>query len=240
MGLKKTIRKFLGVSQLEESIVAHTLNQEKELLFRQRELKAIEILKPYLPTGYLFETGFSLPFQLIQHIINDMLVYRPATLLEFGSGLSTQILSKMIHVEGLDIQLISVDNDADWQQILRKDCPQVQFYSFPLLPESPYAYTNSGSWYDIPSKAPWGEKPIDMVLVDGPKGSTCEKARYGFIPFLEGKLGERPILYVDDTHREEERFILEQASSFFNLPQVQSFHRYSRLSHTENFYTAPS
>lgn len=240
MSLKKTIRKYLGIPQLEESISHATLTLEREVAFRQRELKALEILKPYLPQGYLFETGFSLPLQLIQHIVNDILAHQPKTILELGSGLSTQILGNMIRIESLDVQFISVDNDANWQKMLEPNCPQVSFYSFPLSEQSPYSYTKSGVWYAIPEDPPWGGSPIDMVLVDGPKGSSCEKARYGFIPFLKDRLGERPIIYVDDTHRADERFIVEQASSAFNLPQVQSFHRYSRLSQAEDFYTAPA
>ncbi|WP_157243366.1 hypothetical protein [Algoriphagus resistens] len=240
MGLKKTIRKYLGIPQLEESISQATLTLEREVAFRQRELKALEILKPYLPQGYLFETGFSLPLQLIQHIVNDILVYQPKTILELGSGLSTQILGNMIRMEGLDIKFISVDNNFTWQKMLKPKCPQVAFYSFLLSEQSPHSYTKSGVWYEIPEDPPWGENLIDMVLVDGPKGNSCEKARYGFIPFLKGRLSELPIIYVDDTHRADERFIVEQASSAFDLPQVQSFHRYSRLSKVEDFYTAPA
>jgi hypothetical protein len=226
--------KLFGINKLENK-----LKIQQSHFFR--ELKAMEILKPYFPAGYLFESGFSLSFQTIQHIANDLVVYKPKFMLEFGSGMSTIILNNFIKQNGLEVKLISIDDDVLWQDFLKEKCTNVDFFCFPLVQNHPFSFESNGLWYDIPDVHPLNEIKYDLILVDAPKGSLSRLSRFGFIPFLENRLSEKPIIYLDDTHRADEQKISELflSRSFRNINSKQ-FYNYTRFSSNDTYYTSPS
>jgi hypothetical protein len=226
--------KVFGIDKLE-----YRMKNEQSYCFR--ELKAIQILQPYFPKGYLFESGFSLSFQTIQHIINDIIVYKPKVILEFGSGLSTIILNNFIRQNGLSVKLISIDDNLTWQKSLKDKCDLVDFFDFPLTQSHPFSFEGKGSWYDIPDKHILYDLEYDLVLVDAPKGSLSKLSRYGFIPFLEGKISEKGIVYIDDTHRVDEQKISElYLSSVAGSMTAKKFYKYTRFSADRTYYTSPS
>lgn len=206
-----------------------------------RELKALEIIKPYLPKGFVIETAFSMPFQAIQHVLNDIAIYRPDTILEFGSGLSTQVISAFLETEGIPSRFISIDEDSIWQSKLGLSGAKVELLTFPLESESSFSYQMKGSWFQIPDDHEIRKLQYDLVLVDAPKGTNCALSRYGVIPFLQKNLSANSILYFDDTDRPDEYQIAILAQEEFEfLQQKHVFSRYTRLSGKEVFYTKPS
>lgn len=239
--LVKLRDRLFGLDKLQFLIQKLNKGSDDALLFHVRELKAFEILKPYFPKGYLFETGFSISFQAIQHILNDIFIYKPNTVLEFGSGLSTQIISNFLAVNQLKTQLISVDEDKYWQDSLKISNPLVCLLNYPLVSKSPYSWNQNEIWYDVSEDHFLGEKIFDMVIVDAPKGSLCKYSRYGFIPFTLGRLSENAIVYIDDSQRLDESIIVQLTVDCFpSLINVQFNHRYCRLSSAESYQTRPS
>ncbi|WP_158531211.1 class I SAM-dependent methyltransferase [Algoriphagus chordae] len=217
------------------------IKNEQHSHLNSRELKAFEIVKPYFPNGFLFETGFSMSFQAIQHILNDIIVYKPNSILEFGSGLSTQIISSFIQKNQLKTQLYSIDEDQQWQESLGITNPLVTLLSFPLISNSPYSWNKVGIWYDIPVNHDLQKLHFDMILVDAPKGNICKNSRYGFIPFLQNRLGTNSIVFLDDSNRPDETEVVRLAQiNFSYLVNTQNNIRYTRLSGRESFYTRPS
>lgn len=228
---------LLGIDKLEES----NKKLEESNLFKIKELKAFEILKPYFPEGYLFESSFSMSFQAIQHILNDIFIYKPARILEFGSGLSTQIISNFLLENKLDTKLYSVDDDGEWQSMLKVSNPNVTLFSFSLIQDSPYSYQKNGKWFDVPDDHELTKLNFDLVIVDAPKKNVCKYSRYGFIPFLKDKISEKAIIYVDDSNRPDEQQIVEWAKENFPTINTSRFHqRYTRISPKEAFSTRPS
>lgn len=228
---------LLGIDKLEKS----NKKLEESNLFKIKELKAFEVLKPYFPEGYLFESSFSMSFQAIQHILNDIFIYKPERILEFGSGLSTQIISNFLLENKLTTKLYSVDDDGEWQSMLNVSNPNVTLSSFSLVQDSPYSYQEKGKWFDIPENHELTQLNFDLVIVDAPKKSVCKYSRYGFIPFLKGKISKNAIIYVDDSNRPDEQQIVEWAKEHFPTINTSKFHqRYTRISGEEAFSTRPS
>ncbi|GGZ12793.1 hypothetical protein GCM10007049_00610 [Echinicola pacifica] len=242
MNIIKGLRdKLFGLKKIEYLLSKSAELSKNHNLFSMRELKAMEILRPYFPDGYLLETSYSISFQTIQHIINDIILNKPAVILEFGSGLSTQIISNYILKNGLDIKFVSIDNDLIWLGFLQRTIKNVDFYHFPLKKNHPFSHQGNGQWFDIPKQHIVNSFIFDMVIVDAPKGDLGEKSRVGAIEFLSEKLGSNPIVFIDDSNRKDEREICDLLLlRFETLKSVKHFYNYSRLSHSELFYSAPS
>ncbi|MCF1750314.1 class I SAM-dependent methyltransferase [Mariniradius sediminis] len=228
--------KIFGVEKLEYRIVKRTMEYSD---FKFKELKAIEILRPYFPSSFVFETGYTLSFQEIQHIANDIVIHRPATILEIGSGLSTIILSNLISELGYKPEFISIDQDASWQKHLQGQCKNVDFYDFEIGSNSEFAM-EGGKWFTIPPNSILRKKKYDLVIVDGPKGYESKFARFGIVNFLKERVNESSIVFLDDTDREDEKFILKQLKELPPLKFSQSFNKYSRLSNKQALVTSPS
>ncbi|MBD8490436.1 hypothetical protein IFO69_16920 [Echinicola sp. CAU 1574] len=239
--IKKIRDKLFGINKLGYLIAAEGKRNRELSSYNMRELKAIELLKSYFPEGFLFETGFSISFQTIQHIINDLIIYKPKVILEFGSGLSTQILSNYINKHQLDIKIISIDDNQEWQNALMQVCKGVDFHTFPLKDEHPYSYGGKGKWFDIPVNHPINSLEFDLVIVDAPKGGLGKQSRVGFVPFVKDKLSNAPIIYLDDTHRQDEKeigqFLMKTIPAF--VGKTIGFN-YTRYSFVDKLHTSPS
>jgi hypothetical protein len=237
MWLSKLRDKLLGISKLEyfldKKVAQSVANSTKEL-------KALQILQPYMPKSYVFESGFSMSFQAIQHIANDIVVYRPESILEVGSGLSTIILNNVIQQLDYNPSFISLDQDPDWQEHLKIQCPSVDFRSFSISKENHFSFQGKGSWFDIPAGNDLLNKTYDLIIVDGPKGSESKYARFGILGLLRGRLGKLPILFLDDTDRHDEKMIRDAAKEMLGFKEIKDFKRYSRLSFSDKFFTTPS
>lgn len=233
ISLRDTI---FGVEKLEYRIVKRAMEYSD---FKFRELKAIEILRPYFPSGFVFETGYTLSFQEIQHIANDIVINKPTTILEIGSGLSTIILSNLISELGYKPKFYSIDQDASWQKHLQGYCKNVDFYHFEIGENSEFALEGR-KWFTIPQDSEIRKKNYDLVIVDGPKGFESKYARFGIVNFLKERVNEASIVFLDDTDRDDEKYILKQLKEFLPLKFSQSFNKYSRLSNKQEIVTSPS
>lgn len=229
--------KVLGIQKLEYLLLE---KMKKEIDFGRKEQKAIEILKPYFPKGFVFETGFSLNFQTIQHVANDIVANRPKTILEIGSGLSTLILDNLISELGYNPEFISIDQDSLWQGELRKKTESVDFYMFDICIKNEFSLDGKESWFDIPLDSPLRNKIFDLIIIDGPKGFESKNARYGILNFLKGKINESTILFLDDTNRDDEKFLKKGLINEFSFKVCDSYYNYSRFSFNTGLITSPS
>lgn len=229
--------KIFGIQKLE-FLLTEEIN--RELSFKFREQKAIEILKPYFPRRFLFETGFSLNFQTIQHIANDIIIYNPKTILEIGSGISTLILDNFISELDYNPKFISVDQDSNWQLQLKNQTRNVDYFAFDISTQNQFSLDGRGNWFDIPLNSELRGEKYDLVIIDGPKGFESKNARYGVVKFLRNRIGKNSIIFVDDTNRKDERFLCDSLLREFSFNHCDSFYNYSRLCFEREFTTSPS
>jgi hypothetical protein len=168
-------------------------------------------------TGYLPWTGHGLrPFALAT-LLNDLVVNRRRAYLEFGAGVSTILVAKVAELDGLELDAVSVEHDPAWIEVLTAILAReglrdrIRFVRCPLVDRTEPAPFGAIRWYDErPLRQGLGERPRDLVLVDGPPAGGRSVARHPAIPFLRGAglLADDASILLDDVHRPGERAIV--------------------------------
>ncbi len=240
--LKKIWDRFLGTRRLNREL-SDKINKQSLCLFYQiNEVKSFAILKPFLPDTYFPITSFSLDFQIIQHIINDIAYFKPKQILEFGTGLSTIIIYNYITINNLDVKLMSIDNDKEFQDYVAtymELSSNIKLFHLPICMET--ASTRRGkAWYQIPDEHPVNDlKDIDLVIIDGPWGGLGKNARHGFISFIKEKMSNELIVFLDDIWRPDEIEIANEATKVLGL-KLEDHYRYARLYKHRKYISQPN
>lgn len=176
--------------------------------------------------GYVPWTGYSLrPFALAT-LLNDLVVNHRAAYLELGAGVSTIFVAKVAELNGLALDVVSVEHDAAWIETLRAILSRegltarVRFVHAPLVDRVEPAPFGMLRWYE---EAPLLEalrgRPRDLVLVDGPPAGNGSLNRYPALPFLRAHdlLADDASVFLDDAHRPAERAIARSWSERYRM-----------------------
>lgn len=166
--------------------------------------------------GFLPITAGSLrPFCLV-HMLNDIVLNGRNNIIEFGSGLSTILIGRLIKRSKLNTRLISVEHDRQWANVLTEILQnesigdEVEIICAPLK-ESDLA-VDGNLWYDVNAvNEQTAYKKFDMVIIDGPPAwqKGHEKARYPALPYIFNKLDGKFCIYLDDADRSGENTTLQ-------------------------------
>lgn len=197
------------------------LRRRRHAAVLRADAHAVSLLIGPLATrlrGYLPWTGHALrPFALAT-VLNDLVVNRRASYLEFGAGVSTVLAAKVAELNGLDLELVSVEHDAAWIAVvaamLEREglAHRVRFLHCPLVDRVEPPPVGPVRWYEerplLEGLRRSGRRP-DLVLVDGPPASSGTMDRYPALPFLRGQglLAPEASVLLDDVHRPAERAI---------------------------------
>jgi hypothetical protein len=181
------------------------------------DIYSISLLQPLL-NGYPFLpfTGASLrPFCLV-HILNDIVINGRKSIIEFGSGLSTIMMGRLVKKNNLNVTVFSVEHDKEWAKVMEGILDNeglTEIVTVACIPLKEWELQGSKyNWYDIELLSHSIEaRQFDMVLIDGPpaweKGK--EMARYPALPFIREKLSAEHSIYLDDADRPGEQYVLE-------------------------------
>lgn len=130
--------------------------------------------------------------------------------LELGSGTSSIWLAYAL--EKMDGRLVSLDHDAEFAARARwllelHDLGRVaEVRHAPLRPLR--IDGQEFTWYDADALS--GVRDVDLLLVDGPPGSTGPDARYPALPVLEHRLSATATIVLDDADRPDEKNVLRR------------------------------
>lgn len=208
---------------------------------------SVGLLQPLLQ-GYPFVpiTGSSLRPFCLNHMLNDVMVNQRRNIIEFGSGISTIILGRLIKKNKLTATILSIEHNAEWAALMRKSLQAegldgiVNIVCAPLKPCNLALHGND--WYDLDVLEPMtNNKKFDMVIIDGPPAWEPSKsmARYPAFPYMREKLSDNYGVYLDDTNREGEETIIgmweEKYGVEFTITGVTLGYSYGGHS----FYTEP-
>ena len=156
-------------------------------------------------------------------VCNDIVLNGRRRVVEFGTGVSTILLSRLLtqrHPQG-DFSLVGVEHDPDWaawvtEQLDREGIGRgVVVIHAPLLP---HALAAPGlRWYDVDAvmagldRGLRGDR-IDLLLVDGPPAYRDGHglARYPALPVLRDRLAPGASVVLDDAERPGEREVLRR------------------------------
>jgi len=208
---------------------------------------ALNLLQPLL-NGYPFIpfTGASLrPFCLL-HMLNDIVINDRKNIIEFGSGLSTIMIGRLIKKNNLDTKVLSVEHDEGWIQALTGILKKENTGDVVTLLHAPLqacALTAMNThWYNLEVlRKEVQQQEFDMVIVDGPpawqKGK--ERARYPALPFIKDRLKDRFSVYLDDVNRPGEQAILQSWKREYGFEFTTAGGSLSYYYSKDSFYTEP-
>lgn len=192
-------------------------------------------------------TSWAMSPRTILHILNIVEIKRPQAIIEFGSGVTTIYLAKILKSSEITCKFYSVESDNEWKLTIEKKLKQlgledqVKIILAPLTKvKDELSFQDQKSWYDdesIRSQIQTNSK-FEMVIVDGPYGGSSPFARFSAFPFLKDQSSENTVWFLDDTNRKEEKIIINEWQEQSNL-NLRNFSRYSTLSKGSIFNYEP-
>lgn len=169
----------------------------------------LQKIKNEMLQDYIYD-GWGLTPEAFQSIFDNW--KEGSTILEFGSGQGTRILSKkykMISIED-DINFINKYNSIYLHVPLIK-------YTKDIFPIDYDIFNEDQHWFNpIELKSKLTDLQYDYILLDGPKGY-----RGGILSYLDLFDFEKPVL-VDDTHDFHHNLMAEKIGSKYNK-KVEKF-----------------
>ena len=240
--IKKLIRKFIrNIHADDMKFLNKKIDKNIEL---QQNLLSLEKIQTQLDLKAFFpSTNWSLPPRFIEHVLNEIVINHKKEIVEFGSGYSTICIAQFLKSFKAEIKFYSIESDLKWFELIKQKLIEYEIYDYVHLVYVPIK-VNKGLgdnlWYDVKvlEKLLTHLPEIDLVVVDGPVGAATKNSRMPAIPYLKDRLCNSATIFLDDTNRVDEKFIIE---SWAELLQVnyQAFGRYGVISLTGNYGTAP-
>lgn len=181
------------------------------------DLYAMELMgslinrEPYLPMSSMALRPYALASAM-----NELIVNGRKRIIEFGSGMSTILLGRLIKSNNLNAIVYSVDENQGWLDLLagmieKEDLAGIiKLYQAPL--EGRTEMKGRPHWYNkniLTEKL--GATTFDMVLIDGPTACNVDiaQSRYFALPFLKDRLNEQYVIFLDDADRKGEKEVLK-------------------------------
>lgn len=187
-------------------------------------LQSLLVGYPYLPFSRSALSPSHLAF-----ILNDIVINERRSIIEFGSGISTILMGRLLKANKINASITSIDHNQDWVNILNQLITAEKLEAFVNIVCAPLAPCNlaleSNKWYDTNIlDEVTVNKQYDMVLVDGPPAWEPQKqtARFPAFPYIREKLKQKAIVYLDDTDRMGERRIIEKWEKSFQVKFQQA------------------
>lgn len=181
-----------------------------------REVQALEFLHHHLgrerylpPLG-----GWPADYSTLAYLLDLVQHHLPAThargprVLELGSGAGTPWVAAMMQLTGGI--MLTVEHDEEFVASTGALLEHYGLSEFCQVLHAPLVPQEEGTdWYDLGAVVPaLGADTVDVLLVDGPPGTTGPLARRPALPRLAEHLSEGAVVLLDDTVREEEMEVL--------------------------------
>lgn len=218
-----------GLSDLKSRQTKEAAKLNIALYAETQQTEALlQLLPKVRPRWMLPSLGrWALDAKAMLHLYQIVEDARPSRILELGSGTSTVWLGYIAETIGASV--VSIEHDSMFKQrteeLVRKHglVESVSVVNAPLEPVK--LGGREYSWY---SRHSFGNlHDIDLLLVDGPIGSTNRWARYPAVPILWPVLSENAIVALDDSDRSDESDCIGAWTEQFPLTSLR--HDVSRL-----------
>jgi Putative rhamnosyl transferase/Methyltransferase domain len=200
--------------------------------FNVHDVFALEALRP-LGGNYVPWTGYALSPRSLLRVINVAMLHEAQFIVEAGAGISTVFLARYLRQwGGDDARIVSVDDNGPWIEKIRRYIEReelgdlVELVTAPLgpwgvgdVPPAPgeWRFEVPAEWYETAAlREAVGDRKIDLLLVDGPKGRGTI-SRYPAVHELLGNIDKHTIVVLDDIRRDMELEILARWSALAGL-----------------------
>ena len=161
-----------------------------------------------LPKALPVTPDWSAAPDFLHLILEHCLTTRPATILECSSGLTTLVLARCCQLNQHG-HVWSLENGAEYVDKTQAELAEFGLMEYATVCHAPLEKKIINNveylWYAqnaIPNK------PIDMLVIDGPPGFIQKHSRYPALPILFDKLADNSVVFLDDAAREDEKEII--------------------------------
>ena len=145
---------------------------------------------------------------------------------ECGSGTSTLFLARVLQQKGFG-RLIALEHLLEYQERTYRELKQHGLDEVAEIHHAPLTEVDIDGtqfmWYSTSSLE--DVKDIDVLLVDGPPGSTGAMARFPAYPLLREKLASSALILVDDVHRDDEMSAVDMWVELGGLSKLPTYGR---------------
>ncbi|HEX3053173.1 MAG TPA: hypothetical protein VHP83_21115 [Aggregatilineaceae bacterium] len=156
--------------------------------------------------------GWSLDAATLNYLEQEIKSHKPSVIVEFGSGISTVILTSYmlsLHQNSNRIYVISIEQDAEYATHTREklsDAGLEQNAVVLVAPLVEHHLEGQPYWcYDLNKQTLAGyltDRRVDMLVIDGPSGGGLN--RFGTLEMLFESLSAGAMFYMDDAYRQYE------------------------------------
>lgn len=229
-------------------VINELRKKQTQLVYGQNQLWATQKLQSLFPeSNYIPQTGWSMTPQAIMHCLNIITIKSSKSIIEFGSGVTTFYIAKLLQIQNKPIKFYSIESDEVWFNQIQEELKKIGLSEYVELVYSPLThitselkFKNQEKWYntDLITKVIEKETHFDFVLVDGPFGGSTPYARYTAMPYLRDKTNKETTWLLDDTNRDMEKQIINEWERELNL-SLKKFDRYAILEKSTGFDTTP-
>ncbi|MDR1284849.1 MAG: class I SAM-dependent methyltransferase [Campylobacteraceae bacterium] len=148
---------------------------------------------------------------------------KPKKIVEFGSGVSTVVICDALQQNGFGT-LYSIDHLEQFGEQTLQNIKKESLEKFVDLRIVPLELWQDEHMCEDKESVFWYQKKliediqdIDLLIVDGPPGVTCQYARYPALPALYDKLSPNVQVWLDDTSRGEEKEICKTWADKYDM-----------------------
>ena len=172
------------------------------------DIYCLNILQPLLVNHqYLPLNGGALRPICMAYILNEIIINKRESILEFGAGISTILMARLIKTNNLKVKISSIEHNKKWiqqlQHILSNEGLQ-EYVNFIHSDLKDNSEIEDCIWYDEKILNEEFEGQVfDFVIVDGPP-ADIPKIRYSRYPvkdFIQNRLSENFCILIDDSNR---------------------------------------
>lgn len=196
-----------GVIRVQQEIVRTTCDNA----LRQMEalLAIYSAIQPAFPLPHT--RGWAASPDLLKKIMETIFLEKPQLVVELGGGASSIIIAYCLKQIGAG-RLVTLDHDHKYAELCRRQIAAHGLDDIATIILAPLKKRDINGqtwlWYDCDGMQI--DKPIDLLVVDGPPVATQSMARYPALPLLLPKLSPSVTIIMDDGVRDDEKQVIER------------------------------
>jgi hypothetical protein len=190
-------------------ILAEAARLRDLIIENERQQHALVQVRPLLGELPVDFTRYAADPILVHNAVQLLIRTRPGLVLECGSGSSTVVIARCLRALG-EGRVISLEDNPVYAERTRELLRLHGVDDLVTVVTAPLASREANGqvlrWYSTVYE-PLLTDSIEVLLVDGPPGSSGPRARYPAIPILKPHLATNYSILLDDGDRRDERDI---------------------------------
>ncbi|MFL5401551.1 MAG: class I SAM-dependent methyltransferase [Gemmatimonadales bacterium] len=194
---------LLGLVLLETSELRRTIHESR------RQHYAHTQIRPLMGAVPLDLSGWAADPVMVHNTVRLLVDVRPGLVVECGSGSSTVMIARCLQSLRSG-RVISLDHDADYARRTSELLHLNGLEEVATVITAPLVEREMNGqrcrWYSRGYESLINQ-PIEILVVDGPPGSSGPRARYPAIPLLKSRLAPDCWIIMDDGDRIDEQAI---------------------------------